>query len=95
MNTRQRHVPLRRCVSCGTQFPHRELVRIVRAPDGTVTVDTDRKKQAGRGAYLCHAPACWEQGLKRSRLDYALRGRISPEEREQLQKFARTELAKL
>ncbi|MFC1935675.1 RNase P modulator RnpM [Chloroflexota bacterium] len=86
MTTRQRHVPRRRCVACGTQLPQRELIRIVRTPLGQVTVDLGYK-QRGRGAYLCHLSACWEQGLKKSRLDHALRGRMSSEERQLLQEF--------
>ena len=88
MTARQRHIPLRRCVACRTQLPQRELVRIVRTPPGQAIANLGRKAR-GRGAYLCHSPACWEQGLKKNRLDYALRGRMSPEERQLLQEFAK------
>src|ERR671916_796064 len=47
-----RHIPERTCVACRSPRPKRELVRVVRAPDGTVTVD-DTGKKSGRGAYLC------------------------------------------
>lgn len=89
MKARQRHVPLRRCVTCGTRLPQRELIRIVKTPQGKVIVDPS-SKAPGRGAYLCHSPSCWEQGLKKNRLDHALRGRMSPEERHLLQEFAQT-----
>ncbi|MBI4200750.1 MAG: YlxR family protein [Chloroflexi bacterium] len=85
----RRHIPLRRCVVCRTQLPQRELVRIVKTPQGRVAVDTERKKTAGRGAYLCHTPTCWEQGLKKAKLDYALRQPMSAEDRQSLQEFAR------
>ncbi len=84
---RQRHVPLRRCVACGTKLPQRELIRIVKTPQGQMTVDLGHKT-AGRGAYLCHSLACWNQSLKKNRLDYALRGRMSPEDRQLLQEYA-------
>ena len=84
---RQRHVPLRRCAACGTQLPQRELIRIVRTPLGHVTVDLERK-MAGRGAYLCHSPTCWEQSLKKNRLERVLRVGISPEDRQSLREFA-------
>ena len=87
MKTRQRHVPLRRCVACGTQRPQRELVRIVRTALGQVAVDPGRKAR-GRGAYLCESPNCWERSLKGNRLDHALRGRIAPEDRRLLQEVA-------
>ena len=45
----QRKIPVRRCVGCNAQKPKRELVRVVRSPDGDVSVDLTGKK-AGRGA---------------------------------------------
>lgn len=48
----QKKIPVRRCVGCNAQKPKKELVRVVRAPDGTISVDLTGKK-AGRGAYLC------------------------------------------
>jgi len=48
------------------------LVRIVRAPDGSVSIDPTGKR-SGRGAYLCHTPACWEAALKRGVLPRALK----------------------
>lgn len=86
---RQRHIPLRRCVSCGTRLPQRELVRIVRSPEGHVGVDSGPSRMNGRGTYLCHALACWEQALKKDRLGYALRGSVSPEDRRRLEEYAR------
>ncbi|MEK7777889.1 MAG: YlxR family protein [Chloroflexota bacterium] len=86
---KQRHVPLRRCVACGTQRPKRELIHLVRTPQGQVTVDLGNRA-AGRGAYLCHSTACWEQGLKKSRLEHALKAQISDEDRQHLQEFAST-----
>ena len=90
MTTRpqRKHVPLRRCVACGSQFPQRELTRIVRTPEGQVAVDQGRKKLNGRGAYLCHKPDCWESALKRNRLEHALKGPIPPNAKEQLKEFA-------
>ena len=48
----QKKVPVRRCVGCNTQKPKKELVRIVRSPEGEVSVDLTGKR-SGRGAYLC------------------------------------------
>lgn len=84
----QRRVPLRQCVACGTHRPKRELVRIVRSPQGAVLVDRTGRA-TGRGAYLCALPPCWDQALKRGRLDHALRAHMGPEQREALQQFAR------
>jgi predicted RNA-binding protein YlxR (DUF448 family) len=70
--SRPRHVPQRTCVACRSTNAKRELVRVVRAPDGSVTIDVSGKR-SGRGAYLCSAPECWESGLKRGVLTRALK----------------------
>ena len=54
----QKKVPVRRCVGCNTQKPKKELVRIVRSPEGEVSVDLTGKR-SGRGAYLCPSAACF------------------------------------
>ena len=66
----QRKIPVRRCVGCNTQKPKKELVRVVRSPDGAVSVDLTGKK-AGRGAYLCPSAACLAKARKAKRLQNA------------------------
>jgi len=78
-----RHIPQRTCVGCQEVKAKRELIRLVRISDGSVQVDTSGKK-AGRGAYLCRVPECWEKGLKGNRLEHVLRTTIAPDNREQL-----------
>jgi len=85
MRNIRKHIPQRTCVACGKVRAKRELIRLVHISDGSVEVDTSGK-QTGRGAYLC--PECWEGGLKRRRLDYALRTTITEANREQLIKAA-------
>ena len=46
-------------------------------------------KKPGRGAYLCAQRACWEAALKKERLEHALRTRLTPEDRQRLEEFAR------
>jgi predicted RNA-binding protein YlxR (DUF448 family) len=65
------------------------MVRVVRTPTGTVTVD-QTGKLSGRGTYLCRAPACWQAGLRRETLARALKSTISTEDRAALQEFAAT-----
>ena len=68
----------------------RELTRLVRDAEGHVTIDPTGKR-AGRGAYLCQDPACWEQALKRQGLERALRVEsLKPEDRAALEQFARS-----
>ena len=59
----QKKVPVRRCVGCNTQKPKKELVRIVRSPEGEVSVDLTGKR-SGRGAYLCPSAACLAKRLE-------------------------------
>jgi predicted RNA-binding protein YlxR (DUF448 family) len=58
-------------------------VRIVRTPQGGLEINP-RGKKAGRGAYLCRRQECWEIGLKRKRLQYALKSEIVSGQRAEL-----------
>jgi len=75
--------PQRTCVACRQVKQKRELVRLVRNTDGSVTVD-EKGRQPGRGAYLCRARACWENGLKSNRLEVVLKCRLTPADRQNL-----------
>ena len=74
---RPKHVPQRMCVSCRERSAKRDLVRIVRTPEGAVEVDLTGKRN-GRGAYLCDDPACWERALRSEALANALKTMIDP-----------------
>lgn len=82
---KQKHVPIRTCVICREQAGKRELVRVVRAADG-VYIDASGKR-AGRGAYLCDKPGCWESAAAGEALAKALRTPLNPEDRERIRKF--------
>jgi len=84
---RRKHVPLRTCTACQSKRPKRELIRIVRTPEGTTVIDL-KGKQAGRGTYLCPNRGCWEVALQRGALGRALHGSITMEEVAALQAFA-------
>ena len=81
-----KHIPQRTCVACRKVKAKRELIRVVRTPSGNVEIDS-RGKKAGRGAYLCRAPECWETGLMGSRLERTLRISLTRENHEQLTKY--------
>jgi predicted RNA-binding protein YlxR (DUF448 family) len=66
-----RKIPQRRCVACGLLRPKRELVRVVRTPDGDVRIDVTGKV-SGRGAYVCPDPACVDRAVRAGRLAGAL-----------------------
>jgi uncharacterized protein len=78
-----RPAPLRTCVACRTERPKRELVRVVRTPDGRVILDPTGR-QAGRGAYLCASGSCWTVALKKHSLERALETPLPPDLRDQL-----------
>jgi predicted RNA-binding protein YlxR (DUF448 family) len=74
-----KHAPQRTCVQCGTTKSKRELLRVVRTPDGRVLLDPGGKK-SGRGAYLCAKYSCWDQALKRKRLEHEFELTALPDE---------------
>jgi len=63
----QRKVPQRQCVGCRTMFEKRDLIRVVKSPEGTISLDF-KGKAPGRGAYLCKSSEC----LKKARRSKAL-----------------------
>lgn len=72
-------MPLRTCVVCHEQRPKRELMRIVRTPEGSIEVDP-KGKRPGRGAYVCIRPQCWNTALNEGNLGRALKCRIGSED---------------
>jgi predicted RNA-binding protein YlxR (DUF448 family) len=70
-DTAARRYPTRTCVACRTERQKRDLVRVVRAPDGSVTLDASGRAP-GRGAYLCADGSCWATALKKRSLERAL-----------------------
>lgn len=89
----RKHVPLRTCIACHQQRPKRELVRVVRTPEGTVEIDP-RGKRPGRGAYVCATLECWEAALGQRKLERALKCAISDRDAEALRGAVATLLAK-
>jgi hypothetical protein len=71
--------PLRMCVVCRTALDKRELLRLVRLPNGEVAYDSTGKI-SGRGAYLCKNKACVEKALKGKQLARALDCEIGAED---------------
>lgn len=81
---RMKHVPQRTCIGCRSILAKRELVRLVRTPDG-VLVDLSGKA-AGRGAYVHNIRSCWQQALK-GPINHALRTEITMEDRQRLAEY--------
>ncbi len=85
MEIKQKKVPERRCVGCGETKLKKELIRVVRTPEGDVLLDTTGKK-SGRGAYICPKLACFKKARKSKRIDSALNVQLSEEVYESLEK---------
>ncbi|MBR4394173.1 MAG: YlxR family protein [Oscillospiraceae bacterium] len=62
---------MRQCIGCREKKPKKELIRVVRPPEGEVTLDFTGKSN-GRGAYLCKDPACLKRAAKAKALEHAL-----------------------
>lgn len=80
-------MPQRTCVGCGTVQSKREMVRVIRTPEGPVVADPTGKG-AGRGAYLCAKVECWETGLTKGRLERSLKVSISTSDAAALREYA-------
>ncbi len=71
-------VPQRKCLGCMESFPKKDLVRVVRTPDGSVQMDLTGKK-SGRGAYICKSKTCLKKAIKSKRIQNNLEVEISEE----------------
>lgn len=83
---KQKKVPLRKCVATNEQFPKKELIRIVRTPEGEVKIDLTGKLN-GRGAYLSKSVEAIELAKKKKILDRHLETTVSNEVFEELIKL--------
>ena len=69
-------IPERKCMGCAEKFPKKELLRIVRTPEGDVSVDLTGKKN-GRGVYICKNPDCFKKVRKGDKLSRSLDEKVS------------------
>lgn len=77
-------IPLRQCTGCREMKPKSQLIRVVRSPEGEVSLDL-RGKKPGRGTYLCPDPACLKRARKSRALERAFSRTIPPEVYEQME----------
>lgn len=63
-------IPMRQCLGCREMKPKKELIRVVRSPQGEVSLDF-KGKLPGRGAYVCPNPACLAKARKSKALERA------------------------
>lgn len=75
---KEKKIPLRQCMGCREHKPKRELIRVVRSPEGGISLDF-RGKMPGRGAYVCPDPECLKKARKSRGLERALECTIPDE----------------
>ena len=71
-------IPQRQCVGCREMKDKKSLLRVVRSPEGQVSLDFGGKKP-GRGAYVCHNVECLRKARKTRALERAFEVTIPPE----------------
>ena len=71
-------IPERKCMGCAGKFPKGELLRVVRSPEGEVSLDLAGKKN-GRGVYICKNPDCFKMVRKGDKLSRSLEIKVPDE----------------
>ena len=70
-NNNKKKIPERKCLGCNESKPKNELLRVVRSPEGEVTLDFTGKK-SGRGSYVCRSLSCFKKARKSKRIEKSL-----------------------
>lgn len=74
----QKKIPMRQCVGCREMKPKKELIRVVRAPEGGISLDF-KGKAPGRGAYVCPDCNCLKRAIKSKALERGFETQIPQE----------------
>ncbi len=82
---KKRKIPERQCLGCNEHKPKAELIRVVRSPDGTVSLDFGGRAN-GRGAYICQRLSCLKKVRKSGRLEKNLGVSIPAEVYDEMEK---------
>ena len=80
---KQKKIPMRMCVGCREMKPKKELVRVVKSPEGVISMDL-KGKAPGRGAYVCREGSCLQRALKQRQLERQLQVTLTEEVSEAL-----------
>ncbi len=83
MPLKPKKIPMRMCVGCREMKPKPELIRVVRSPEGEVSLDPVGKKP-GRGAYVCRSAACLNRAIRQRQLERQLETPLGEETAESL-----------
>ena len=78
MAVKVKKIPLRMCVGCREMKEKKSLIRVVRSPEGAVSLDPTGKKP-GRGAYVCREGECLARAIAKKQLEHQLNAEIGAE----------------
>ena len=80
----EKKIHMRQCLGCREMKPKKELIRVVRSPEGEISLDF-KGKASGRGAYVCPDPRCLKKAIKARALERAFSAQIPQEIYERLE----------
>jgi len=80
-----RKIPMRKCVGCNEKKSKKELIRVLRTPEGQITIDATGRKN-GRGAYICPNSECLKKAIRNKGIARSLDVSIPQEIYDELQK---------
>ncbi len=80
-----RKVPLRQCIGCGEMKNKKDMLRVIKTPEGEILLDATGRKN-GRGAYICPSMECMKKAVKSRGLDWSFKTAIPQEVYESLEK---------
>lgn len=83
--TKVKKIPQRMCIGCHEMKAKKELIRIVKTPQGEIEVDVTGKK-SGRGAYLCPSAECLQKAVKGKKIEKALQISLKQEDLENIKR---------
>lgn len=85
MTAQMKKIPLRKCTGCQEMKSKKDMMRILRTPEGEIVLDTTGRKN-GRGAYVCRCMSCFEAAVRNRGLERSLKMKVPEETYESLKK---------
>lgn len=83
--TKAKKIPMRQCAGCGMRKEKKELIRVIRTPEGEIVMDITGKKN-GRGVYLCNDINCLNKARKKNTFARSLKTDISSDTYDEIEK---------
>ena len=81
----EKKIPMRQCIGCGMMKEKKQLIRVVKTPEGEMTLDRSGRMN-GRGAYICPSRECLEKAVKNKGLNRSFKMAVGADVIEKLQR---------